>query len=399
MSCVNISDWNAIKEFSDGVVEVKDSLKLISERYTTASPSLFSHFHAMLIYKDTFTNHQQFSASWVASGQQFFCVEEIPNEIIKSVKNIKTDPRLASSGVMLVDTTQNILFGFLFTNQSLYIVSGRHPIPPFRSFDEWKAECKYDQYIRMSGYGSWIEGGKVMSWPEFYAQYKLNDLSIEYDSWKAIGAEPWYWSAWTIFCSENESHLAMAEVYSREKISERTTLKIVVDPDGKIEWFVGTTSVFSQPRAGTRLLDKYRVLDTDEINLAATKLHLTPVLGTFSWMDAFLPQALDLKNICPLVKMAKKYVSPVADKLGNRHKMSRKDFVTDDYKCQLLGQGSALTVFSYNFANTDVLICEQGLNTGIIPIYTDIEPPLVKVDLRELACTIDYLPGYDSDED
>lgn len=408
----NISDWNAIKEFSDGIVEVKDSLKLSSERYSVASNNLFSHFHALLIHKDSYDNDTEFAASWVASGRQFLGDVEIEKALMKSVNNIRSDPRIASSGVMLVDCIQNILFGFLFTDQSLYIVSGRHPIPPFHTFDSWKATAKYDEYIRMSCYGAWLENNTGMSWQEFYLLYKLNDLSVEYKSWLIMGSEPWFWDKWVFFSCESEAHLGMVEVYSREKISEEVSLAITVSVGGTVRWFVNESMVFQQIKAGTRLLSQYRVLDTGDSNLACSRLHLTPMIGTFSWMDAFLPRSslTDHKDKCdanlvgsPLVKIIDHYVNPVPDKLGNCHKLCKDDFASDDYESQLVCQGAAITVLSYSFRNQ-----EAGIPTVVssTPVFCTGEG--VKIDLRELVCARDYNPEagcdavtlvYDSDED
>lgn len=374
-----LTDWNVIREFSDGKIDNKDGININSSIFTVARDDVFSHFKVLMFFKTSFSVTVTNEFTWQLTGNTFFSGQrKIPPTILNRTSNALADARLASSGVLLLDASNSLLFGFLFTRQVVHIITARHPIPPLENFKEWRQNATLDEYTKYTAFLEHASSQEV-PWLIWLKRYDPLDYKDAWLAWRKVGTEPAKWSDWCFFQSSFETHAALLPVYERKDEDEVINVTLVVTPLGVVTWRINDVDVFEQVKVGVRLLDKQQAVDTGAVNFTPTVLRLTPAIGTFSWIDF-----VDSEHKCPpFVALAKKYFDPIHDKLGRKRKLSRsKAFLAKhSTQAQLFGQGATLSVKSYVFGPPTLIGDGSGGSVVSVSGIKVPEPPIV-VDMR-----------------
>jgi len=344
-----LSDWNFTKAIADGVVENKNGIIISSVPYGKMGNELMSHFQCILIHSSRSLLTKDLEFSWKASGVQVY-PKQIPLNFVKRTANLQADPRFCSPGLLLMDHANGLLLGFLFTNQVIYAITGKHPIPQLVTFDDFKKNASLDEYVRFVSYGKYIEEKISIPWEEYLINNPPYLHEDDYKTWKQKGSLPKFWDTWCSFCSSLEAHLGLVSLYRRSSSDEVVKLTVKIKPNRSVEWSINDVSLFKQVKIGVKLLDKQMALDTGASSITPESVRLTPVVGTFSWMDLIHPE--DKRD--PLVVLHDNYYCPLSDSMGIYHKLKKNVFVSNNPSDQGFGQGAILHIESYSFSSDEV---------------------------------------------
>lgn len=330
---LNCDDFVPVTGFADGKLAAGNGRIMVrSEPFTSARYNIFSHFKALARYKSTFSVQGSVAFDVLISGDQYL-PDSRDSSVLKASPNIANDPRLCCGGFLLAEPHQNVIMGILVTRQTIYAITGRHPLPPLARFCEWCQHATLDDYVQLIAYEQWrvkkrTASGESDSWAAWYKNYYVPKYTGPFREWQRKCTEPTFWLEWwqfrhTCTCMNNmDMHLGLVELYERASPDEEILASIVVNSAGAVQWFLNGCLLFSQPRAGVRLLSKYQAVDTGALNEPAPLKQLVPLLGTFAWLDFILPET----KCDPLVALQAKYFNVVPNRLGQRCQLPEKAF-------------------------------------------------------------------------
>lgn len=397
MSRPQLGRWSVVKPYTDGIIKCENyCLDLYSPKFTRSCRSLDSHFKTLVIYGDTYQICKPTHFEWIASGEQYFeC--GVPEAILCRSNNVQADPRLGCGAVLLLDTCEDIIIGFLFTNQMIYAISGRHPIPCFETYEGWWNRATLDEYAQMRAFGEWSDKSEqrhnLITWQHWLKKYDPLCLQEEYAMWKKrTMMEPDWWDDWRIFRNcDQKAHLGIVELMKREDKCTAVRIAIDVDPCGAVIWSINGLDLFKQPFIGTRLLDRYAALELGGCSKINKISRLQPALATMTFPDLVLPEH-HLDPIFPVIK-TKNYYSPIRSKDGGLYKLGKKAFLCDgkwggkEKTSELFGQGASVSIRGTAFDS--ILLCDRSRIRADCLAFEDIGNCVIeesgKIDLRKYS--------------
>lgn len=126
-------DFFALFNSKDAIKKKQDDCIIIdSYPYTNSSDTnnqdegWRDHYKCFFAYKDVISmkNQRKIYVEIRMSAQQKFHSFAYPKNYCKRIRNIREDPRLCSCGPTLYDEESDMYYGFLFTNECIYVVYG-----------------------------------------------------------------------------------------------------------------------------------------------------------------------------------------------------------------------------------------------------------------------------------